>query len=181
MWELLTLTVKSINFWWCCQKTSYSTIEMQDHVIFTYFRGASSLKTHFPLSSCSILHKPVWARSFQKRPCQIQWSFHFNVLSLHGIQTIFCSACRETDQFDGSSRFTRINLMTFVASYAGNHGAVNLNGSFICQKPWSSQSKSHGMRSFICRKPWSCRSKRINLMAFIASCAENHGAVNLNA
>jgi len=40
-------------------KTSYFTIEMQDHVIFAYFRGASSLKTHFPWSSCSILHKPV--------------------------------------------------------------------------------------------------------------------------
>jgi len=85
------------------------------------------------------------------------------VLSLLGNQTILCLARGETDQFGGSSRSKRINLMTFVASYAGNHGAVNLNGSFIYRKPWSSQSK------------------RINLMACVASYAENHGAVNLNA
>jgi len=162
MWELLTLSVKSIIFWWVCQNTSYFTIEMQDHVIFAYFHGASSLKTHFPWSSSCILHKSMGATSFQKGPCLKPWSFRFNVLSLRPNQTILCLACGESNHCGGSSQSKRINLMTFVASYAGNHGAVNLNGSLVCQKTWSSQSK------------------RINLMACVASYAEKHGAVDLN-
>jgi len=47
------------HFFVILSKTSYFTIEMQDHVIFAYFHGASSLKTHFSWSSCCILHKPV--------------------------------------------------------------------------------------------------------------------------
>jgi len=126
------------------------------------FRGAPGLKMRFPLSCCSFLHKTMGAESLNKRPCQTPWSFRFNVLSCLGIQTLLCLACGESKHCGGSSRSKRINLMRFVASYAGNHGAVNLNGSFICRKPWSSQSK------------------RINLMACVASYAENHGAVDLN-
>ena len=98
-------------------------------------------KMRFSYSSCSVLHKTMWAVNMTKRPCLKAWSFRFNVLSLQWNRT-FC---------------------------AGNHGAVNL------------KHKSHGIYSFICRKPWSCQSKHINLMAFIASYAENHGAVTLNA
>jgi len=117
----------------------------------------------FPLSRCSFLHKSMGAESLKKRPCQTPWSFHFNMLSFLSIQTLLCLACGESNHLGGSSRSKRINLMTFVASYTGNHGAVNLNGSFICRKSWSSQSK------------------RINLMACVASYGENHGAVDLNA
>jgi len=96
-------------------------------MIFAYFRGAPSLKMRFPLGCSSFLHKSMGAESSKNRPRQTPWSFHFNVLSLLGQKTILCLACGETNHFGGSSRSKHINLMTFVASYAENHGALNLN------------------------------------------------------
>ena len=108
-------------------------------------------------------------------PCQTPWSFRFNVPSLLGKKTILCLACGETDYFGGRSRSKRLNLTTFVDLHVDQSAASSKNPEALDLNP-----KSHGMCSFICRKPWSSQSKRINLMACVASYAENHGAVDLN-
>jgi len=49
-------------------KTSYFTIEMQDHVIFAYFHGAFSLKRIFSGADALFYTKPWQLLSFKKHP-----------------------------------------------------------------------------------------------------------------
>jgi len=58
--------------------------------------------------------------------------------------------------------------MTFVDLHVDQSAASSKNPEALDLNP-----KSHGMCSFICRKPWSSQSKHINLMAFVASYAKN--------
>ena len=65
-WELLTWSMKNVNFWWFCQKHRV----LRWNVIFAYFRGALYLKFIFPWALALFCTKVWELRTWKKRPCQ---------------------------------------------------------------------------------------------------------------